>query len=117
MDCDTRERKKVGEPIVLRDEERVPWVQSPQSVCAAESGSLSRSVSSISTMTYAISSGLACFADAAVEMAVSAQEGPGLADTNIGLPISHKSCLVHVEQSPVERLRIRCPVEILVPWW
>jgi hypothetical protein len=69
-------------------------------------------------MTHAISSGLACFAEAEVKEGVSEhsrEEQP--AKTNIGRPISHKSWLVHGDQAqdPTERLRIRYPVEVIVP--
>jgi hypothetical protein len=36
MDCDTRKREEAGEPVVFRDDERVPWVHSSQNVRAVE---------------------------------------------------------------------------------
>lgn len=72
MDSDTRQREEAGEPVVLRDDERVPWVHFSQGVRAGEEG-LAQSIDvteQVYMMTYAISSGLACFAEAEVERLV-----------------------------------------------
>lgn len=72
-------------------------------------------VDQVCMMTCAISSGLACFAEA--EVPVSARQGDkGLAKTNIGLPISHKSWLVRGGQGSTECRRIRYPAEVRVSW-
>lgn len=68
-------------------------------------------------MTHAISSGVACFADAGVEEMVSARQEQGVSvtdGTNIGLPISRKSWSGRGGRGLVERRRIRCPVGVLV---
>lgn len=66
MDFDTRKREEASEPVVFRDDQRVPWVHPSQGVRATEE-EFAQPIDQVHDVTYAINSGLACFAEAEVE--------------------------------------------------
>lgn len=113
MNSDTGKRQEIAESMAFRDDKRVPRVQSPQSVCAAEKDSLSRSMSPISITLHndirnQLWSGMSCRSCGRKDDERSRLGQQGLTRTNIGLPISHKSWLVLDGWGLIERQRIQC---------
>ena len=114
MDFDIRKSEEAGEPVVFRDDERVPWVYSPQGVRAAEEGFAQPIdvIDQVYDLRDQLGVGMLCRGWGRRRVSARSRGELGLAKANIDLPISHKSWLVHGDQAedPTERLRIRYPV-------